>query len=793
MKLETARGFNGKCLDGVNVLSLPPREDDDRERLLLVHPLGGSVCVRELFLEGGGKSAKNTNTTVATTRRERDGKEEETIPPMFFCDDSDVRDQTRVTCATTSPCGKFIAAGSRVNVATNVAVVRAWEVAGEGRRRIKKQSESLVKLSLHKGEVTSLAFSPCSKFIASLGGASDNYQLVLWRLADGKAMCGRNTFGATTVAFVNRASINPSLVTAGADESGVVMWQFDNAKRSFSSEKCRLGQIRRDVVKVVVSENDDFAYLGTKTGDVLKVSLEGDRLFKRKSDYKVSGGVTSLALVKGTGRTLLLVGGGDGSVNVLDAQTLDEHHLKGSKGNGKVFANGRITSIVVRVSEEEEEEELLDEVVKSGAVVLTEEVNKQYHRRSPATVLKVPPSNATIKRRQRAARENADAIVTTHTVLVGTSKCDVELFHLTRDENDIMYGTGKIVPKAEKPLSIVSAAAANTESNDGKVLICGSHDAPVNDIAFPRNFEGLFATCAGTEIRLWKTENCEELSRISASGVSSTCENVVFAPDGFSIISAWSDGNIRFYSPKSGTLLATIEDCHPAGVSALEISRDGSTLISGGTDGAVRVWTLPDGGYTTVALKASMKEHRAKINSVNFSNDESIAASASDDGACILWDMSKCSRMRMLKCFNNAFVKSALFHPADDSILVTASSDRKIIFWDVQTGEPTREVEANETSEVTSLSLHSSDATNSGSKTLLLAISGGSADPVVKIFRDERKEEKEEEEKEEQADETVSLLAIGRAHSTRVNRVKFSRDGKRIVSCGQEGVFVWRI
>lgn len=813
MKLETARGFNGECRDGVNALSslsslVARNRPHSSSFLMLAHPLGGSVCLRKL--------SKNTTTRCGKKKTGENEDDEDKTKTIFFCDESDVRDQTQITCATTSPCGKFIASGSRVNVSTNVAHVRVWPVMGVDdeaderrhqrlRENAKKQSEEegknhkkALKLSLHKGEVIALAFSPCSKFLASLGGASDNYQLVLWRLEDGKAMCGRNTFGATTTAFLHRTSGNPSLVTAGADESGVVVWEFDSAKRSFSSEKCRLGQIRRDAVKVAVSENDEFAYLGTKTGDVLKVSLTGDRLFKKKSDYKASGGVTSLALVKSTGRDLLLVGGGDGSVNVLDAETMDEHHLKGSKGNGKVFANGKITSIVVLKSEGESEDEERSDETTAETVVPVEQVNKQYHRRSPATIVKVPPSNATIKRRQRAARENADAIVTTHTVLVGTSKCDIELFHLTRDDNDIMYGTGEITPKAEKPLSLVSPAAIKnkSESNgDGKVLICGGHDAPVNDIAFPRNCEGLFATCAGTEIRLWRTEDCEELSRITSSGVSSTCENVVFAPDGFSIISAWSDGNIRFHSPKSGTLLATMEDCHPAGVSALEVSRDGLTLISGGVDGAVRVWTLPEGGYATAALKASMKEHRAKINSVVFSNDESIAASASDDGACILWNMKKNSRYRMLKCFNNAFVKSALFHPADDSILVTASSDRKIIFWDVQTGEPTREFEANETSEVTSLSLHALDASKSGSKNLLLAVSGGSADPVVKLFRDESEKEPEKEQKEEkQNQQKVSLLAIGRAHSTRINRLKFSRDGERIVSCGQEGgVFVWRI
>ena len=218
------------------------------------------------------------------------------------------------------------------------------------------------------------------------------------------------------------------------------MWQFDSAKRSFSSEKCRLGQIRRDVVKVVVSENDDFAYLGTKTGDVLKVSLEGDRLFKRKSEYKVSGGVTSLALVKGTGRTLLLVGGGDGSVNVLDAQTLDEHHLKGSKGNGKVLQMEGLLDRRARI-EEEEEEELLDEVVKSGAVVPNEEVNKQYHRRSPATVLKCHHERDHQRRQRRARKRRRHR---NNAYGFGRNvKMRRRVVSFNQDDNDIMYGTGK--------------------------------------------------------------------------------------------------------------------------------------------------------------------------------------------------------------------------------------------------------------------------------------------------------------------------------------------------------------
>ena len=78
MKLEAARGFNGKCRDGVNVLSSSSNGAGE-ENLLLVHPLGGSVCVRNLSLSP--RRGKNTS------------KEEDVT---FLCDESDVINQTQI-------------------------------------------------------------------------------------------------------------------------------------------------------------------------------------------------------------------------------------------------------------------------------------------------------------------------------------------------------------------------------------------------------------------------------------------------------------------------------------------------------------------------------------------------------------------------------------------------------------------------------------------------------------------------------------------------------------------------
>lgn len=62
--------------------------------------------------------------------------------------------------------------------------------------------------------------------------------------------------------------------------------------------------------------------------------------------------------------------------------------------------------------------------------------------------------------------------------------------------------------------------------------------------------------------------------------------------DGKSIISGWNDGKIRAFLPQSGKLLYAITDAHILGVSAITTTSDCSRIISGGSEGEVRVWKI---------------------------------------------------------------------------------------------------------------------------------------------------------------------------------------------------------
>ena len=286
--------------------------------------------------------------------------------------------------------------------------------------------------------------------------------------------------------------------------------------------------------------------------------------------------------------------------------------------------------------------------------------------------------------------------------------------------------------------------------------------ASVSDLAFPDNYASLFVTASDSDIRVWNTNTREELLHIQIHGVSCHCVRVV--PSGKLIVSGWSDGKIRAFTPQSGKLVWVIHDAHKNGsVLCLEVSHDNGRIVSGGEDGQVRVWRV---GTQSRELVASMKEHRGPVNSICLRGDDSECVSASSDGSCILWDLHNFVRINSLMA--SSFFTCVRYEPEECQI-VTCGTDRKIGYWDATDCTAIRVVEGSISSEVNSL-----DISTDGR----LVVSGG-ADTLIRLW---------------DYDEGVCIYVGNGGHSEAVTSVKIAPDQSHIVSTDQAGgIVLWQM
>jgi len=289
------------------------------------------------------------------------------------------------------------------------------------------------------------------------------------------------------------------------------------------------------------------------------------------------------------------------------------------------------------------------------------------------------------------------------------------------------------------------------------VLRSTCHFSSITGVCFPRGYSRVFITCASNTIRVWNAAERRELLRIEVPNL--TCNCVDLSADGSMIISGWSDGKVRAFLPESGTLKFVIHDAHPNGVSAVAATNDCQRIISGGKDGRVRMWNA-----RTQVMLASLKEHKAEVSSIRVRANDEECVSASCDGSCIVWDLKRYTR-------NNAMFASTLFrdiryHP-DESQMLTCGSDRKLTYFDSFDGNPIRIMEGS-AAEINAL-----DINDTGS----MFVSAGN-DRAVRVW---------------DYDEGI-CHSVGEGHSGNINKVCISPDQQTIVSVGSEGaIFVWKM
>lgn len=130
---------------------------------------------------------------------------------------------------------------------------------------------------------------------------------------------------------------------------------------------------------------------------------------------------------------------------------------------------------------------------------------------------------------------------------------------------------------------------------------------------------------------------------------------------------------------------------HKGWVYAVAFSPDGRLLASGGVEGVVYLWELPEGRQMRV-----WQGHEGTVCSLAFSPDGQLLASAGGDGTVRLWRVSDGALMRVLHGHTGA-IRTLAFSP-DGQLLATGGEDKTIRLWrpsmasrwEYFTGTPTR-------------------------------------------------------------------------------------------------------
>ena len=547
-----------------------------------------------------------------------------------------------MTALALSPDGKLLASGQRGAPGSSSPVL-LWLLDASGGGSV------AARLVQHKGALQATAFSRDGGLLATLGGADDGL-LAVWDVQTALALgcsspvrplCSAIAGEAAALALCwTRGSVSTGsergirqLITSG--QRHVRAWFIDKDARRLKAESWVMGAASQRVVTCLALDDDDKRlFAGTTSGDVLEFNVH-EGTFVRASPQALAGGVRSLAFFRMGGTCE--VRGRDGSKAV-------------SSGDGGGSIGGSDACLLAGSGEG-----ALARLSVGGKIVL-----------KPLSVTALAELEGSVTSISPSCSNDVDIL----------ADCG---------------GSGK--GGGELTILVGTAASATYELRLPAMttrLLSTAHAAPVAAVTFACS-PALLLTAGADSVRLWNVRAppvAAELLRVVVAdgGAAALCVAIDCA--GSTVLSGWSDGQLRAHGPQSGRLMFAAENAHAGGVTAVAFTHDGARALSGGRDGRVRVWaaTARDGAAVGDML-LSLKEHKKEVSALVVSADDAQAITASADGSCLFWSLARGARLRAV--FANTSIRALAITP-DASLLLTAGIDCRVTYWDVATTKAIR-------------------------------------------------------------------------------------------------------
>ncbi len=469
----------------------------------------------------------------------------------------------------------------------------------------------------------------------------------------GKALCGNpvGTNIANQILFYNNS--DSKLVTI--HNYGIKIWNADLVAKKIQFSDVNMGAIKRIFTCAIIESDDSFAYLGTKTGDIIEVSLD-KCLFKRIGPAKrlFSQGINCIALLANQD---LLVGAGDGTVAKIGSKDL---LLK-----SEVKVMGAVTSIS-----------------------LTADFTHFFLGTNKATIYwcdtdKISPE---LRNTCHYERINCIAFPAEYSEVFATcSMNDIRIWNAKTRQELLRIE----VPGLECFVVSFMADGKTILSgwNDGKVraflpqsgklfyAINDAHNHGVTALAATHNCQRLVSGGMEGEVRIWRigrqTQIMEaslkehrgrvsdiKINRSDSQAVSSSHDGssiiwdiknhtrlkclfestmfkqVVYHPDESQLLTAGSDRKITYWDCFDGQAIRMLDGSETGELNALAITKEGEHFVSGGEDKVLRVWDYDEGISYYKGIG-----HSGAISRIAISPDQRYIVSVSTEGAIFCWHM----------------------------------------------------------------------------------------------------------------------------------------------------------
>jgi serine/threonine protein kinase len=170
-------------------------------------------------------------------------------------------------------------------------------------------------------------------------------------------------------------------------------------------------------------------------------------------------------------------------------------------------------------------------------------------------------------------------------------------------------------------------------------------------------------------IQLWDLNTDQLIANIAQSQQPVTA--LVIDPMGQTLWGS-SDKTISQWDLQNDRRLTVLKG-HAESVSAIALSWDGCTLVSGGADRLLKLWNLSTGQQQKV-----IAAHRQRIRAVVAHPTQPCFASASEDSTIKLWDMWTGERLCTLR---HAWGVNTIAFSSNGELLVSGSADETIRIW----------------------------------------------------------------------------------------------------------------